>query len=342
MSRLAAVAERSASAFGRRARVERRRRAAVAGLTDASRPLRAPQGRHHRLVGRDRRRSRVPSRPVRPARADPSTTADDCRNCREPAGDGVRLRILKDFAFHVVGHRGGGARARPSARPGRPGARPARRAAGGRSWRRRGEHRPLHAVGTDRSSSCSPAAATAIVDGARGRRRPSTSRSSRTGARRRAPGRTTSASTSTTCPRSRIASPRSWAAPRGSSSARANARTAGSSARSPIRGDRLVYEDAVERRLRPVRLALAVRGLGRAAPPRGRLRAGDRRRHRLHGGGAPAGPGPPGHASTGRRTTSCSTPRRSASRSTRPTTGTGRSTRASARSPAWSSGRACR
>ena len=28
---------------------------------------------------------------------------DDCQNCREPAGDGVRLRVLKDFAFHVVG-----------------------------------------------------------------------------------------------------------------------------------------------------------------------------------------------------------------------------------------------
>lgn len=27
----------------------------------------------------------------------------DCQNCRIPPGDGVRLRILKDFAFHVVG-----------------------------------------------------------------------------------------------------------------------------------------------------------------------------------------------------------------------------------------------
>ncbi len=27
----------------------------------------------------------------------------DCRNCSEPAGDGVRVRTLKDFAFHVVG-----------------------------------------------------------------------------------------------------------------------------------------------------------------------------------------------------------------------------------------------
>jgi len=27
----------------------------------------------------------------------------DCQNCRLPAGDGVRVRTLKDFAFHVVG-----------------------------------------------------------------------------------------------------------------------------------------------------------------------------------------------------------------------------------------------
>ena len=30
-------------------------------------------------------------------------TADDCQNCRLPEGDGVRLRVLKDYAFHVVG-----------------------------------------------------------------------------------------------------------------------------------------------------------------------------------------------------------------------------------------------
>ncbi|MEO8274142.1 MAG: hypothetical protein ABI620_08745 [Chloroflexota bacterium] len=27
----------------------------------------------------------------------------DCQNCRLPAGEGVRMRILKDYAFHVVG-----------------------------------------------------------------------------------------------------------------------------------------------------------------------------------------------------------------------------------------------
>ena len=27
----------------------------------------------------------------------------DCQNCRIPEGDGVRLRVLKDYAFHVIG-----------------------------------------------------------------------------------------------------------------------------------------------------------------------------------------------------------------------------------------------
>ena len=33
----------------------------------------------------------------------PIDDGDDCQNCRIPAGDGVRLRILKDYAFNVVG-----------------------------------------------------------------------------------------------------------------------------------------------------------------------------------------------------------------------------------------------
>ena len=36
-------------------------------------------------------------------RADPIDDGDDCQNCRLPVGDGVRLRVLKDYAFHVVG-----------------------------------------------------------------------------------------------------------------------------------------------------------------------------------------------------------------------------------------------
>lgn len=38
--------------------------------------------------------------------ARPATAVDDggdCQNCRIPPGDGVRIRVLKDFAFHVVG-----------------------------------------------------------------------------------------------------------------------------------------------------------------------------------------------------------------------------------------------
>jgi UDPglucose--hexose-1-phosphate uridylyltransferase len=35
--------------------------------------------------------------------AEPVDDDGDCQNCRIPAGDGVRVRILKDYAFHVVG-----------------------------------------------------------------------------------------------------------------------------------------------------------------------------------------------------------------------------------------------
>jgi UDPglucose--hexose-1-phosphate uridylyltransferase len=35
--------------------------------------------------------------------AEPVDDRGDCRNCREPVGDGPRLRMLKDFAFDVVG-----------------------------------------------------------------------------------------------------------------------------------------------------------------------------------------------------------------------------------------------
>ena len=49
------------------------------------------------IVDRDFDRSRF----ARPA----ASIGDDgnCQNCRLPQGDGVRLRILKDYAFHVVG-----------------------------------------------------------------------------------------------------------------------------------------------------------------------------------------------------------------------------------------------
>lgn len=70
----------------------------------------------------------------------------DCQNCRTPAGDGVRLRTLKDFAFHVVGTE---ADARALERNLDQVAIGQARAAG--SWRTvaapPGEHRPLQAVG---------------------------------------------------------------------------------------------------------------------------------------------------------------------------------------------------
>jgi Galactose-1-phosphate uridylyltransferase len=49
------------------------------------------------IVDRDFDRSRF----ARPAAA--IDDGGDCQNCRLPAGDGVRVRILKDYAFHVVG-----------------------------------------------------------------------------------------------------------------------------------------------------------------------------------------------------------------------------------------------
>ena len=49
------------------------------------------------IVDRDFDRSRF-------ARAAaPIDDGGDCQNCRLPAGDGVRVRVLKDYAFHVVG-----------------------------------------------------------------------------------------------------------------------------------------------------------------------------------------------------------------------------------------------
>ncbi len=79
--------------------------------------------------------------------ARPVEDRGDCFNCRIPAGDGIRLRVLKDFAFTVAGTEEE-ARAREGtiAQVSLVDA----RAAG--SWRTvvapPGEHRPLHAVGS--------------------------------------------------------------------------------------------------------------------------------------------------------------------------------------------------
>jgi UDPglucose--hexose-1-phosphate uridylyltransferase len=71
-----------------------------------------------------------------------------CANCTTPTGDGVRVRMLKDFAFHVVGT---GEDARDLDRGLGQVALAQARATG--SWRTvvapPGEHRPLHAVGNE-------------------------------------------------------------------------------------------------------------------------------------------------------------------------------------------------
>jgi len=71
-----------------------------------------------------------------------------CANCSTPDGDGVRVRMLKDFAFHVVGT---GDEARELDKGLAQVALSQARATG--SWRTvvapPGEHRPLHAVGND-------------------------------------------------------------------------------------------------------------------------------------------------------------------------------------------------
>ena len=80
--------------------------------------------------------------------AEPIDDGGDCQNCRLPAGDGVRLRTLKDFAFHVVGT---DADARELETSVAQVSLQDARASG--SWRAivapPGEHRALHAVGNE-------------------------------------------------------------------------------------------------------------------------------------------------------------------------------------------------
>ena len=72
----------------------------------------------------------------------------ECQNCRQPPGDGVRHRVLKDYAFHTVGTED---EARELERGVAQVALDAARAAG--SWSTivaaPGEHRPLHEAGVD-------------------------------------------------------------------------------------------------------------------------------------------------------------------------------------------------
>jgi len=78
--------------------------------------------------------------------AEPIDDDGDCQNCRLPEGDGVRMRVLKDYAFHVVGTE---EEAQEIDRRFAQVAMTSARAAG--SWRTvvapPQEHRPLHQVG---------------------------------------------------------------------------------------------------------------------------------------------------------------------------------------------------
>ena len=131
---------------------------------------------------------------------------------RATASGSGRSRTSRSTSSAPTSRPASSTRASPRSRSSTPG----RAAAGGRSSPRpasTGRSTPSATRSIERLSSAGP-------DGDRrrpaGRPRPTTSRSSRTGAPRPGRGRTTSASTSTTCPRSRTGSRRSWAARRGS------------------------------------------------------------------------------------------------------------------------------
>lgn len=78
----------------------------------------------------------------------PVDDGGECRNCHEPPGEGVRTRVLRDFAFNVVGTE---SEARELDRSVVQISMAKARSSG--SWRTvvapPGEHRPLHAVGTE-------------------------------------------------------------------------------------------------------------------------------------------------------------------------------------------------
>jgi UDPglucose--hexose-1-phosphate uridylyltransferase len=86
-----------------------------------------------------------------------------CANCTTPEGDGIRVRMLKDFAFHVVGT---GEDARELDRGLGQVALAQARATG--SWRTivapPNEHRPLHAVGNAMIEALVGAARTALAE----------------------------------------------------------------------------------------------------------------------------------------------------------------------------------
>ena len=177
-------------------------------------PVRAPQGRDHRLVGRHRDRPHVRARAVRAA-GRPDRGSRRLLQLPDPAGRRHPAAHAQGLRVHGRRDRGGGARPRGDASPRSRSTTRAPPAPGARSSRRRRSTGRCTPSAARSSRACSSAAATRSAPRV-GPPGPSTCRSSRTGARRPAPGRTTCASTCTTCRRSRTGSPRSWAAPRGS------------------------------------------------------------------------------------------------------------------------------
>ena len=79
-------------------------------------------------------------------RAGPVDDGGACQNCGTPPGDGIRLRVLKDYAFHAVGTEAEARELRGSLAQV-----PLVQARAAGSWQTvvapPGEHRPLHAVG---------------------------------------------------------------------------------------------------------------------------------------------------------------------------------------------------
>src|SRR6476659_6108970 len=196
-----------------------------------------------------------------------------CANCSTPEGDGVRVRMLKDFAFHVVG-------TDDDARELSSGlaqvALAQARATG--SWRTivapPGEHRPLHAVGSEMIEALVGNARDALAEA-------------------RSLGQT-----------DYLQVVQNWGAQAG---ARTNhlcldlydlpqvphriAEEMGGAARFVIREGECPFCRLVrdESRL-PDRLAFVIRGLDRSAPPRGGLRACHQAGRRRYRGSPPPGP----------------------------------------------------
>ena len=257
-----------------------------------------------------------------------------CANCTTPPGDGVRTRMLRGLRVPRRRHRG-----RCASRSSRGSARSrSRRRAPTGSWRTvvapPGEHRPLHAVGNRVIEALLRAPAT------RSRTRATTAQTEyltvvqNWGAQAGRPDQP---------PVPRPLRPAPDPAPhrRGARRRGAVRHPRGGVPVLPARPRRGPSSGAArlggrrQRGVRPVRLPLrrSRSGSSRAGTRRTSAACGTRghRGHRRRRS-ARSCPGWP-RASTARPTTSSSTRRRCASRSTPPTTGTGRSTLACARSP---------